>query len=146
MTQHRLNLAGRSLWDLRNEMEKLFGDLVPHPEQHGILSTPMDITEDASNYLVKMELPGVDLADIEVSFQDGTLTIRGEKKEESETKDKNFHRVERRYGQFSRSATLPAGIATDQISAEFDKGVLTVTLPKREEVKPRTINIKPKAK
>lgn len=132
--------------DYRNELQRWFEDFMT-PQDVGVgLAMPMDVTEDKDNFYVHMELPGIDPANVEVSFTDGTLTVSGEKKEEIEHKEKNLHHVERRYGSFTRSAAPSAAIDGEKITAEFEKGVLKVTLPKKEEAKPKTITIKPVGK
>ena len=92
--------------------------------------------------MVKAEVPGMDAKDINISVTGDVLTIKGEKKSEREEKEENYHLVERSYGSFSRSMTLPAAVNLDKIEAKYDKGVLTVTCPKKEEVKPKAIEIK----
>jgi HSP20 family protein len=91
---------------------------------------------------VKAEVPGIDAKDINISVTGEVLTIKGEKKSEREEKEENYHLVERSYGSFSRSLVLPAAVDLDKIEAKYDKGVLTVTCPKKEEVKPKAIEIK----
>ncbi|HUB15159.1 MAG TPA: Hsp20/alpha crystallin family protein [Acetobacteraceae bacterium] len=108
-------------------------------------STPaMDVSEDVNGYRLTAELPGMSEKDIEVVVSDGMLTLTGEKKQETEQKDKNYYLSEREYGSFKRSFTLPDGIDADRISAEFAKGVLTITLPKKPEAKaaPKKIDVK----
>lgn len=146
MTLLRLRPASGPLTDYRNEMERFFEDFMTPPDAGAGLTMPMDVTEDKENFYVHLELPGIDLGNVEVSFTEGMLTVRGEKKEETEHKDKNYHHSERRYGAFTRSAAPSAAIAADKITAEFEKGVLKVTLPKVEEAKPKTITIKPVGK
>jgi HSP20 family protein len=91
---------------------------------------------------VKAELPSVKKEDVKVSLKNNVLTISGERKFEEETKRENYHRTERNYGQFMRSFMLPTTVDTDKVSAEFKDGILCVTLPKREEVKPKAIEVK----
>ena len=105
--------------------------------------TPLvDITEDEKEYLIKAELPEVKKEDVKVTVENGTLSITGERKLEKEEKGKKFHRVERSYGSFMRSFTLPEGTTGDKVSAEFKDGVLKVHLPKSEEAKPKSIDVK----
>ena len=92
--------------------------------------------------MVKAEVPGMDAKEINISVTGNMLTIKGEKKSEREEKEENYHLVERSYGSFSRSLTLPAAVDVDKIEAKYDQGVLTVTCPKKEEVKPKAIEIK----
>ncbi len=107
-----------------------------------LLAPALDITEDDQAICVAAELPGLKKEDVSIQLENGVLTISGEKKSETETKDKSYHRMERRYGSFYRAISLPTGVATEGAEATFQDGVLTVRLPKREDVKPRTVKIK----
>jgi len=102
----------------------------------------LDVSETKSDFVVKAELPGIDPKDIDVSLNDGMLTIRGEKKQEKEEKEENYHFIERSYGTFSRSVSLPRDLKHDKISASYKDGVLRVVLPKSEEAKKEEIKIK----
>jgi HSP20 family protein len=102
----------------------------------------VDITEDDKEYLIKAELPEVKKEDVKVSVEDGVLTISGERKFEKEEKNKRYHRVERAYGSFVRSFTLPDVADADKVNAEFKDGVLKVHLPKSEKAKPKQIEVK----
>ena len=103
---------------------------------------PVDVFENPQHELVlKAELPGVKKDDIDIKVENNTLTIRGERKREVETKEDGFHRVERTFGSFARSFTLPQTVSADGIKADYKDGVLTVTLPAREEAKPRQVQI-----
>jgi len=102
----------------------------------------MDVSEDNDNFVVKMELPGLTKNDVNITFRENTLVIEGEKKCEEEKKDTHYHRVERSYGKFSRSFMLPTRVKDNKIDAKFKDGVLTITLPKAEEVKPKAIDVK----
>ena len=102
----------------------------------------VDITEDEAEFLIKAELPEVKKEDVRVTVDNGVLTISGERKAEKEEKTVKFHRVERAYGSFVRSFTLPEGTDGAKVKAEFKEGVLKVHLPKSEEAKPRSIDIK----
>lgn len=101
----------------------------------------VDIVEDAKEYLIKAELPEVAKEDVKVTLDNGVVTIRGERKLEKEEKDKKYHRIERSYGSFMRSFTLPADADPGQISADFKEGLLQVRLAKCEEKKPRQIEV-----
>ena len=108
----------------------------------GTWAPPVDIYQNAEQELVlKAELPDMSPDDIELSVNNDTLTIRGEKRFSNEVKEDQFHRMERRYGTFSRSFSLPASVDATKISAEHKNGVLTVRLPAREEAKPRQIKV-----
>src|SRR5207253_1682685 len=102
----------------------------------------VDITEDTKEYLVKAEIPEVDKKDVRVTVQEGVLTIQGQRSQEKEEKDKRFHRIERAYGTFVRSFSLPEDVAEDNVRAEFKDGMLWVHLPKAEKPKPKSIEVK----
>jgi HSP20 family protein len=104
----------------------------------------VDIAEHDDEYLVKVELPGVNKDEVKLTLENNILTIRGEKKQEKETKKENYHRVERNYGAFQRSFTLPVAVKSDKIDASYKDGILTVSLPKAEEAKPKQIEVKVK--
>jgi HSP20 family protein len=101
-----------------------------------------DIIETKDNYIFKLDIPGVKKEDVKISFVNGTLSISGERKQEKESKDSKLHRIERTYGGYYRSFTLPQQIKEDKIEAEFKDGALTITVPKSEEAKPKEIEIK----
>ena len=102
---------------------------------------PVDIYEDEHTIAVKMEVPGIDEKDIDVRIDNNTLTVHGERKIEKEEKEENFRRVERQYGSFTRSFTLPSSVDTGQVSAHYDKGVLKINLAKKAEAKPKQIKV-----
>lgn len=102
---------------------------------------PVDIYETEDNIVLKVELPGVDPKDVECRIEDSTLYLKGERKAESELKQNNYHLMERTYGAFTRAFPLPGSVDADKVKAEYKDGVLTLTLPKREEAKPKTIKI-----
>jgi HSP20 family protein len=104
----------------------------------------VDIAEQDDEYIVKVELPGVNKDDVKITLESNILTIRGEKKEEKDMKRDNFHRMERMYGSFQRSFTLPTTVKNDKIDAVYKDGILTITLPKAEEAKPKHIEVKVK--
>ena len=120
-------------------MEEAFGGA---PGTRGRLAPAVDIAEDDAKYVVTVELPGTKREDITVEAHEGVLTIRGEKRSEREEKKEQSRWVERTYGSFSRSFTLPANAETERVSASFREGVLTIEVPKAEEAKPRAISIK----
>jgi HSP20 family protein len=137
----------RELEDMQNRLSSLFGrtPLRGFGEEAMTVSewTPLvDIAEDDKEYLIKAELPEVKKEDVKVTVENGVLTITGERKFEKEEKGKKYHRVERGYGSFMRSFTLPEGTAGDKISAEFKDGVLKVHLAKSAEAKPKSIDVK----
>ena len=102
---------------------------------------PVDIYETAGSLVLKAELPGINPDEVEIRVEDNTLYLKGERKFEKEVKEENLHRVERSYGTFTRSFALPNTIDADKVRAEYQNGILTLTMPKREEAKPRTIKI-----
>ena len=102
----------------------------------------IDVSETKSDLVIKAELPGMDSKDIDISLSNGFLTIKGEKNQEKEEKDENYHLIERSYGSFTRSVQLPREVQSDKITASFKNGVLRVTLPKSEEAKKKEIKIK----
>ena len=138
----------RELGSLENRLDRLFG--LTSPSRNGEKEamtvsqwTPLvDIIEDNNEYLVKAELPELKKEEVKVNVENGQLTISGERKSEKEEKGKKFHRIERSYGSFLRSFTLPESVNADKVSAEFKDGVLSVHLPKDEKAKPKSIEVK----
>ena len=138
----------RELEDMSDRLNRFFGSrsLARTGSGREDVSVPdwvptVDITEDTEEYLIKAELPEVKKEEIKVRAQDGVLTIEGERKRESEEKGKKFHRVERSYGMFVRSFTLPDGVDEDQIEADFKNGMLYLHLPKSPGAKPKAIEV-----
>ena len=123
------------LSSLRDELDQLFETSLT-----GWLPA-LDAHEDKENFTVQVELPGFKREDLRVSLQDGVLTISGERKEEKVSKETEVHRQERYYGKFARALTLPTAVAADKVKAAYKDGVLTVTLPKAEEAKPKQIDV-----
>jgi HSP20 family protein len=115
------------------------------PLQTGTWIPPVDIVEGKDRITLKAELPGFKENQVDLTVEDGVLTIRGERKFEKETGDENFHRVERSYGNFVRSFSLPTNVDQGKITAQFSDGILHVEMPKREETKPKQIKITPGA-
>ena len=130
----------------KKEMDRLFDRFVepvwPEAPTLGAWEPKIDLTETKDALTVKAELAGVDQKDISVSLQDGVLTIKGEKDEEKEEKDKQYHRVERSYGAFARAIRLPAAVDAGGVTATFKDGVVTITLPKAPEAKGTTVPVK----
>ncbi len=140
------DLAGE-IFDMQREIDRVFDRFRGGSADDGYSSTLMpavDITERDNDFYIKAELPGVQKNDVKITVQNDILTIRGEKKQEAEKKGENYHRVERAYGSFQRSFTLPASVRSDRIEAAFNDGVLTISLPKAEEAKPKEIEVKVK--
>ncbi len=104
----------------------------------------VDLAEKDDEFVAKVELPGVNKDDVKITLQDNVLTIRGEKKDEKESKHSNFHRVERSYGSFQRSFALPTSVRSDKVDAQYKDGILTISLPKAEEAKRKQIEVKVK--
>jgi HSP20 family protein len=121
---------------------RLFGEGGPLSAARARFAPSVDISEDDHRYVVTAELPGSTKDDITVELKDQVLTIRGEKRNEREEKKEQSRWIERSYGSFSRSFTLPSNAAADRVKAEFNNGVLTVEVPKAEEAKPKAISIK----
>ena len=105
------------------------------------LTPAVDVYENKDSVVVKAELPGVDPKEVEISKEDGTLYLKGERKSESEDQRVGYHRLERSYGSFARAFTLPDSVDPEKVSAEYKDGLLSVTLPKREESKPKKVKI-----
>jgi HSP20 family protein len=139
----------REVSRLRREMDRLFEDFFG-PGRRALRPLEMewapavDVEETADQVTVKAEIPGITPKDIDISLSGDVLTLKGEKKAEREEKGKNYHLVERSYGSFSRSLRLPAAVDADKIDATYKDGVLTVTCPKKEKVKPKVIEVKAK--
>ncbi len=133
---------------MQNEMNRMLdrffrgGELSDFGVESGTWIPPIDLSETNDKFTIKAEIPGIDPKEIDISVNNNTLLIKGEKKEEKEEKGKNFYRMERRYGSFSRSIDLPASVDTNKVSAEYKNGVLEINLQKKEEVKPKQINVK----
>lgn len=139
--------AFRDLRNLQDEMTRLFAGITPvsgdrDDALRGAWSPSVDISENKENLVLEAELPGMNRDDFELSIENNVITLRGERKFEKKTDEENYHRVERSYGSFVRSFTLPPTVTADGANAEFKNGVLRVTLPKREETKARKIEIK----
>lgn len=134
---------------LRNAIDRLFEDSFVQP-RWGLVAPlsaanlAIDMFETKDEVVVKAALPGVKPEEVEVTITGNTLTISGESNEESEVKEKDYIRKERRFGSFTRSVTLPNGLKADKAEAAFENGVLTLKVPKSEEVKPKSIKIKSK--
>ena len=137
----------RDFAQLQDRINRVFTDAYGRSGDDGLMNTgawvpPVDIHENGNHELVlKAELPDMTREDIDITVDNGTLTIRGEKKLSDDVKEEQFHRTERRYGTFSRSFSLPQTLDTGKVAAEYRNGVLTVRLPLREEAKPRQVKV-----
>jgi HSP20 family protein len=138
----------RDLMTLQDRMNQVFeqGNLAQRSKENnlfaGAWAPAVDIYETDQAIELKADLPDLDAKDVDVRVEDNMLFLKGERKFEKDIKEENYHRIERSYGSFSRSFSLPQGIATDKISADYKNGVLKITLPKREESKPKQIQVK----
>ena len=136
-----------TLTEFRREVDDLFSQFfgssgwLPVTNLGRGFTPALDVSETDEDLLIKAELPGVDPKEIEVNLSGTTLTVKGEKKEEREEKTENMHRIERSYGSFSRSVTLPCDVKEDKIEANFKNGVLNLKLPKAETSKKKSIKI-----
>ena len=129
---------------IQQEMNNLFDEFFGERRSElaeGNWIPVVDVSETGADMVVRAELPGMTQDDIELNLQDNVLTLKGEKTQEVNEEKENFHRVERSYGSFSRSFTLPCAVKLDEIKATFKEGVLEITLPKSEEAKPKKIEI-----
>ncbi len=133
---------------LQNRLNSIFNDFAS-PETGfqaeslgaGSFVPAVDVYEDAQKVVLKLEVPGIRQEDLDIRLENQTLTVKGERKFEAEEKEENFHRIERRFGSFVRSFTLPQSVDTAAVQAKYDNGVLAVTLPKKEAAKPKQVKI-----
>jgi HSP20 family protein len=136
----------RDLAQMQDRINRIIGDAYRGNDDvlsRGDWMPPVDIFENDNHEIVlKAELPGISREDLDIRVENNLLTIRGERKRDQETKQESYHRVERVYGTFTRSFSLPSTINTEKVGAEFKDGVLTVVLPAREEARPRQIQVK----
>jgi HSP20 family protein len=131
---------------LQNRLNSIFSDFArPEAAQEslavGNFVPAVDIYEDEQKLVLKLEVPGIRQDDIDVRMENQTLTVRGERRFETDEKEENFHRIERRFGSFVRSFTLPVSVDTATVSAKYDNGVLSIQLAKKEAAKPRQVKI-----
>ena len=139
-------LARRDFSTLQDRMNRIFRESFSPEGSDTALTTsnfapPVDVYEDEHNITLKIEVPGIDEKDINVSIENNTLTVRGERRFEKDEKEENFHRVERMYGSFTRSFTLPNTLDPEQVSANYEKGVLKIRLAMKAEAKPKLIKV-----
>ena len=135
-------------WDPFRELNALterFGNfpgrLWEAPASTTVWNPAVDIFENDNEVIVKAELPGMEAKDIDVKLENNVVTLRGERRFEKEAKEENYHRIEREYGSFSRAFSLPVTVNAEKVTAEYKDGVLTIVLPKKEEIKPKPIKI-----
>ena len=129
--QDRVNSLFEGFSDVSGKEQLAAGTFVP----------PVDIYEDEQNLVLKLEIPGVNEEDLQVSLENNLLTVKGERKFEKEENEENFHRIERRFGTFTRTFRMPNTVDSDHTSASYDKGILKIALAKRAEAKPKQIKI-----
>jgi HSP20 family protein len=136
----------REFATLQDRMNRLFRESYNDAGQDESLTTSrfapaVDVSEDEHQDTLKIEVPGIDEKDIDIRVENNTLTVHGERKIEKEEKEENYRRVERQYGSFTRNFTLPTTVDTENVSADYDKGVLKISLPKKAEAKPKQIKV-----
>jgi HSP20 family protein len=136
----------RDMVTLRERMNRMFEDVFSgRTEDKEITASTwapaVDIYETENELVLTAEIPGLAEKDVEIKVEDNTLTLKGERKFEKETREENYHRIERSYGSFHRAFTLPNSIDADKIQAEHENGVFKIVMPKRQELKPRTVKI-----
>src|SRR6266851_636023 len=135
----------REFTTLQDRMNRLFRDTYGDGRDEALTTSnfapPVDVYEDEHNITLKIEVPGIEEKDIDVRIENNTLTVHGERKFEKEEKEENFRRVERQYGSFTRSFTLPNTIDAEKVQAHYDKGILKVQLAKKAEAKPKQIKV-----
>jgi HSP20 family protein len=134
----------QEMLNLRRTVDRLFDNVTPDHEwgQPAMWGLAVDMVENKDDFVVKASVPGINPDDLDISYSDDTLTIKGEIKQDKEVKEDQYHLRERRYGAFTRTITLPNKIKGDAIEASYQNGVVTLRLPKAEEVKPKRIAIK----
>ena len=134
---------------LRNKVDRLFNRFFETEEEPMLTAkwAPVaDILETKDAYIVRAELPGFEEKDINIEIENNILTLKGERKFEAKTEEKDFRRIERNYGQFMRTFTLPPNVYTDKVTAAYANGIIEVVVPKKEETKPKKINLEIKKK
>ena len=144
----------RELYSLQNQMNRLFQDSFGTSGSQssgsqsgdefltaGSFIPPVDVYEDEHSVFIRVEVPGIDAQDLDIRVENNVLTVRGERKWNKEEKEENFHRVERRYGSFARSFTLPNTVNTEDVNANYNNGILEIKLAKRAEAKPKQIKV-----
>jgi HSP20 family protein len=136
----------REFTTVQDRLNRLFRESYgPEGREESLTNTsfapPVDVYEDEHSVSLKIEVPGIDEKDIDVRIENNVLTVHGERKFEKEEKEENFRRVERQYGSFTRTFTLPTTVDAERVSADYEKGVLKVSLPKKAEAKPKQIKV-----
>jgi HSP20 family protein len=135
----------RELSTLQDRLNRLFRESQREGQDESLTTSSfapaVDVYEDEHNFTLKIEVPGIDEKDIDVRLENNTLTVHGERKIEKEEKEENYRRVERNYGSFTRTFNLPTTVDSEKVSANYDKGVLKIALPKKAEAKPKQIKV-----
>jgi HSP20 family protein len=136
----------REMMSLRDAMDRLFDDAFTRPLslRDGWSAPAIDMYQTDDEIVVKAALPGIKADEVQINITGDVLTLKGEVRQDEEKKEKAWHIREQRYGSFERSVPLPTAVVADKAKAEFENGILTITLPKADEVKPRTITVKAK--
>lgn len=151
MTKMQLWSPFNDIWDLQDDINRLFRGVggrrsrtSDENSELAVWAPAVDISEDKESVKLSVELPGMKQNEVKISVEDGVLTLRGERKFTDETKKENYYRIERCYGSFSRSFSLPPTVETEKIKAAMRDGLLEVLIPKKEEAKPKEIQIEVK--
>ena len=135
----------REFSTLQDRMNRLFRETQGNSQDESLTSSSfapaVDVYEDEHNVTLKIEVPGIEEKDIDVRLENNTLTVHGERKIEKEEKEENYRRVERQYGSFTRTFNLPPTVDAEKVQADYDKGVLKITLPKKAEAKPKQVKV-----
>jgi HSP20 family protein len=135
----------REFVTLQDRMNRLFRESYPEGREEALTTStfapPVDVYEDEHSITLKIEVPGIEEKDIDVRLENNTLTVHGERKFEKEEKEENYRRVERQYGSFTRTFTLPNTVDAEKVTANYDKGVLKIQLAKKSEAKPKQIKV-----
>ena len=134
----------RDLANFQNQINRIFQDYGRGSDElltSGTFVPPVDVYEDEHSITLKLEVPGIEEKNLDIKLENDTLTVRGERNIEKEEKEENFHRIERRYGAFARSFTLPNTVDTENVNASYENGILKIQLAKRAEAKPKQIKV-----
>ena len=130
-------------WDLQEEFNRVWPELSGgFGLGSGDYAPSMDVRETPEAFVIEADIPGMDKKDVQIEVSDNVVTVKGERRSEREQNDKDYHLTERRFGSFRRSVAIPGGFTNENVSAKFENGVLTITLPKQEEKKPRKIDVR----
>lgn len=149
MAMTRYSTPFSELQSLQDQIGRMFDPSAGRNDDASLMRgswmPPVDVLEEGDHLILRAEIPGMKEEDIEIEFENGLLTLKGERSFESDKSDGNYHRIERSYGKFVRSFNLPRSVDAEKIEANYENGILEVTIPKREEAKPRQIQIAKKS-